>query len=174
MAKFDYDLIVLGGGSGGLTAAKIGVGFGKKTAIIEKNKLGGECTWSGCVPSKALIKAAQLVDNRKKTELLSFFSRDTKKLNGLQVMDFVRARVQDVYQTHTPEQIKKAGIDVIFGSPRFIDKHTVVVGGKKITAKKFIITTGSSPFIPPIEGLVKVPYHTNQTIFNLETLPESL
>lgn len=174
MAKCDYDLIVLGGGSGGLTSAKLGVGFGKKTAIIEKNKLGGECTWGGCVPSKALIKAAEFVHNKNQTEKLSFFKESTQKINGMQVMDFIRGRVQQVYKTHTPEEIKKAGIDVLFGSPRFVDKHTVLVDGKKITAKKFVITTGSSPFVPPVDGLEKVPYLTNQNLFDLETLPESL
>lgn len=174
MAKFDYDLLVLGGGSGGLTASKMAVGLGKKVCIVEKNKIGGECTWDGCVPSKALIKAADIVHNCKKGYRYGFTLDKGQTVDSSKVMAFVREKIQAIYSTQTPDVLATFGIDVLIGSPRFIDNHHIMVDGKKVSAKKFIITTGSSPFIPPIDGLENVPYLTNKNIFNLETLPSSL
>lgn len=173
MAKYDYDLIVLGGGSAGLTASKMAKGFGKKVALIEKNKLGGECTWTGCVPSKALIKIASLIKNQKTLVQNGLLANDSA-INETAVMNLVREKIGAVYATHTPEQFAKTGVDLFFGSPRFVDRHTVMLNEKEITAKSFIIATGSSPFIPPIEGIESVNYLTNQTFFDLETVPSSI
>ncbi len=175
MPTFDYDIIVLGGGGGGLTAAKTARGFGKRVAIIEKkDHLGGECTWTGCVPSKTLIKTAQIAYNAKNIDIFGLKSHTPIQLDTSNVMDHIRKVIRTVYKTHEPPIIEKLGIDVLFGSYSFINTHTVQSGNKKLSAKQFIIATGSSPFVPPIEGLSSVNYLTNETLFDLKELPQSM
>lgn len=170
-----YDLIIIGGGPAGLVAAKVARGFGKSVAIVEKEKkIGGGCTWTGCVPSKALIHIAQVIStskiahNFKSSDALDLII-DTKK-----VMAYVHNKRNEIYQTHTPEQLKTEGIAVIFGDPSFIDSSTIEINREKIRAKKFILATGSRPFIPPIEGLDTIEYLTTDTLFNLTVLPKSM
>lgn len=174
MAKFDYDLLVLGGGAAGLVSSKVARGFGKSVAVIEKGKLGGECTNFGCVPSKSLIRAAKAAHELKHLDMLGLRTDASIAVNTDGVMRHVRSIVEKVYNTHLPESFKKLGIDLSFGAPRFTDNHTVVMDGKTITANKIIIATGSSPNIPAIEGIDKTPYLTNNTVFSLDTLPHSI
>ena len=174
MKPFDYDVAVIGGGAAGFTAAKTANGLGKKVAMVEKRKLGGECTWYGCVPSKALIKVGDIARDIKNLKDYGLKSDTDIKLNTESVMDHVRSIVQKVYKGHLPESFERIGIKVIFGEPEFINNHQVKLGDGKISAKKFIIATGSSAFIPPIEGLKEVPYLTNETFFDLKVLPESM
>ncbi len=171
--KFDYDVIVIGGGSAGLTAAKTAKGFGKKVLLIEKEKIGGECTWTGCVPSKALIRSANIAHYAKNLHKYGLASNMTE-LNAQKVMDHARTTIKKVYATHTPEEIKKEGIEILFGAASFVDKHHILVGNKKISFNKAIICTGSSPFVPPIEGLDQVDYLTNKNLFELDKLPKSM
>lgn len=168
-----YDLIVIGGGAAGLTAAKVARGFGKKVAIIEKNRLGGECTWTGCVPSKTLIRSAHVARTIQNCSAYGIATKNIQ-LDYASILKHVRSVVQEVYQTHTPKHLQAEGIDLYFGVYEFIDTNTIAGNGMKLQAKKYIIATGSSPFVPPIDGLNNVSFLTNQTIFNLETLPESL
>jgi len=172
--KFDYDLIVIGGGSGGLVASKFARGIGKKVLLIEKNKLGGECTWTGCVPSKTMVKSAYVAKTVHDLHRFGLLTKNDIELDFQNVMQHVKKVVLEVYQTHTPEKIEEAGIDLLFGSPQFIDAHTIQVDQKKLTAKNFIITTGSHPYVPPIKGIETVAYETNETIFNRNTLPKSI
>ncbi len=174
MAKFDYDLIILGGGAAGLVASKVARGFGKSVAVIEKGKLGGECTNFGCVPSKALIRTAKAAHELKHLDTLGLRTDAPISVNTGGVMQHVRSIVEKVYNTHLPASFKALGIDLSFGTPRFTDNHTVVMDGKAVTANKIIIATGSSPLIPVIEGIDKTPYLTNNTVFSLDTLPRSM
>ena len=170
----DYDLVIIGGGAAGLTAAKTAQGFGKKVLIIEKKQLGGECTWTGCVPSKALIKIAQVSHYANRLSDFGLKTLHPVEINADNCMSVVRQRVQDVYAAHTPEVLRRLGIGVLIGAAVFKDKHTVVVDDKTISFKKCIIATGSRPYIPHIEGLDAVDYYTNNTIFNIDSLPRSL
>ncbi len=185
--KFDYDIIVIGGGGGGLTAAKTARGFGRRVALVEnKNRLGGECTWTGCVPSKALIKTAQAAFFVHKFHDFGLQFSSPVSVDTTNVMDHVRAVIRNVYSTHTPDLIEQQGIDVIFGEPKFVDKHHILINSSmhnnptarkmngEISAKKYIIATGSSPSIPPIDGIDTVDYLTNETLFDLKTLPKSM
>ncbi|MBI5636683.1 MAG: FAD-dependent oxidoreductase [Nitrospinae bacterium] len=174
MAKFDYDLLILGGGAAGLVSSKMARGFGKSVAVIEKGKLGGECTNFGCVPSKALIRTAKAAHELKHLDALGLTTASPIAINTGGAMRHVRSIVEKVYNTHLPASFKALGIDLFFGGPRFTDNHTVVMDGKTITANKIIIATGSSPLIPAIEGIDKTPYLTNNTVFSLDTLPRSL
>lgn len=173
MADNAYDVVVIGSGSAGLTAAKTAHGFGKRVAMIEKeDRLGGECTWTGCVPSKALIKSAEVAYHAQ--HLATYGLKGEVNLDTTGVMDDVRTVIRQVYQTHTPEKIKELGIDVLFGNASFLDAHQLQVGDKTIQANKIIVATGSSPVVPPIEGIDQVNYLTNETLFNLPQLPRSM
>lgn len=162
----EYDVAVIGAGSGGLSAAYTAKGFSKKVVLIDKNKPGGECTWSGCIPSKALINISKEIHTAKK---YAKFTVDTGE-----VLDKVRSVIKNVYEEENPEVLKKDGIDYINGFAKFIDKDILDVSGERIKANKIFISTGSSPLIPNIEGLNGINYLTNENIFTLEKLPENL
>jgi len=172
MKKYNYDLVVIGGGAAGITAAFTAVGFNKRVALIEKERLGGECTWKGCVPSKALLKAAKTA-HQIQTAAKYGIKNDTK-FEAEAVMKYVHSIQQKVYQKENPEVLKAKGIDFFAAEAEFIDRHTLKVGENRITAAKFIIASGSSPLIPPLKGLSQVPYLTNENLFELEKLPESM
>lgn len=162
-----YDVVVIGAGSGGITAAVTAAGFGKKVLLIDKNKPGGECTWSGCVPSKALIHEAKKVHTVRSA--VKNYSYDSKN-----ALDHVHAVRENIYSHETPEALSKSGIEYLQGEASFKDSRTVLVEVREIRGKKYIISTGSSPFVPPIEGLESVPYLTNESVFELERLPKSM
>ncbi|UCE50058.1 MAG: FAD-dependent oxidoreductase [Phycisphaerales bacterium] len=171
---YDYDVAVLGAGSGGLVACKVAKGLGKRTALIEKRKLGGDCTWFGCVPSKTLIKSANIAHQTTRLREFGLEPGGPVELNADKVMSHVRAVVQADADGHPPETLEAEGINVLFGAGRFLDSHNLMVGDKKISANKFIVCTGSHPFIPPIQGLEDIPCLTNETIFDLDALPASM
>ncbi len=161
-----YDLIVIGSGAGGLTAAFTALGFGKRVLIVEKDRPGGECTWSGCVPSKALINQAKEVHIARKFATIT--------VDSGAILERVRAVSEHVYEEETPEVLQKAGADYVNGFARFISPTRIEVGDKTYEGKKFVLATGSSPFVPPIPGLDQVDYLTNENFFQQATLPESV
>ncbi len=174
MSSYDYDLIVIGAGSGGISSAILGKNLGKKVALVEKEKIGGDCTWYGCVPSKALIKASEVAHHVNTLEKYGLKLNDNSKLDAKSVMAHVRATREKVYEEEKPEVFQKMGIDVFIGAPKFVDNHHVQVGEETLSSKTFVISTGSSPFVPPIDGIEDIPYLTNETIFDLEELPDSM
>lgn len=159
-----YDLIVLGCGAGGLTVAYTALGLGKKVLVIEKDKPGGECTWSGCIPSKALINLA------KKQRYVA----QPDAAGSAAHMQGVRRVIDSVYAHETPAVLQEAGLDYLRGAGRFVDRHTIEVDGQGYRAKKFVIATGSSPFVPPIPGLDTIDFLSNESVFKLDALPSSL
>lgn len=174
MGRFDYDLIVIGGGAAGLVSAKLARGLGKRVALVERGRLGGECTLYGCVPSKTLISAARtaaLIRNAPKHGLDIEGSRGIKTDN---VLTRVRSVVEEVYRGHTPETIERLGITLLFGEPAFKDNHHIQIGDKTWSSKNFLIATGSSSSIPKIRGIDSAPFFTNETIFGIERLPSSM
>jgi pyruvate/2-oxoglutarate dehydrogenase complex dihydrolipoamide dehydrogenase (E3) component len=171
---YDYDLIVLGGGAAGLVAATGGASLGAKTALIEKNKLGGDCTWYGCIPSKALLKSSGVYALTKRFKDFGISAPEGTRYDASGVMNHVRDVIQKISAHHPTEVFEKRGIKVLFGTPRFIDNKTLELDGKKLSAKRFIICTGSHPLVPPIEGLQNINYLTNENVFDLGSLPKSL
>ncbi len=173
MAAFDYDLGVIGGGAAGLTAAAGGAQFGARTILIEKSgKLGGDCLHVGCVPSKTLIRAAGVwaQTGRLKEFGLPEVSRPPVDLGA--VMDRVQCVIDRIQRHDSPERFCGLGAEVRFGRPVFVDGHTVAVDGRRISAKAWIIATGSSPALPPVMGLADLPVWTNETVFSQRRLPE--
>jgi len=161
-----WDVIVIGGGGTGITAAFTTKGFGKKTLLIEKDKMGGECTWNGCIPSKTLINIAH---NAHVTKEMTGLLPDLQK-----TMETIKSVQEDIFHHESPDILEEKGIDYINGITSFTGRNTIRVNGEDLTAKKFIIATGTSPMIPLIEGIKDIPYLTNETIFKMEKLPKSL
>ncbi len=171
---YDFDLIVIGGGAAGLVASKFAAGVGKKVALIERSKLGGECTLYGCVPSKTLIRTAKVLNQINHADEVGLDMGRALPVPGDAVLARVRQAVERVYEGHGPEVLERLGIHLVFGGPRFRDNHHIEVDGRLLSAASFIVCTGSSPLVPPISGIETIPYLTNQTLFNLERLPRSL
>ena len=166
------DFIIIGGGSAGLTAAFTANGFGKKVILIEKNKIGGECTWNGCVPSKALIKSAKVAQSISHAN--DYGIEVNRNFNSKSVLEHVRSIQSKVYSHETPQVLEEKGIEVIIGKAEFISKSSIKVNDQTIKGKKIIIATGSHPMIPKIRGLNSIDYLTNESIFKLKTPPKSL
>jgi len=175
--KYMYDLLVIGGGAAGLTAAGMGANFGAKTLMVEANKLGGDCTWTGCVPSKTLLHAAGMAHTAKQAE--NFGQKTETAINFSSVMKHVRNKREEVYkEADDPEIYEDMGINVKFGRARFLGPHTVALENEgvihDVTARYIIIATGSKAMIPPIQGLNDVLIYTNETIFELKEQPQKL
>ena len=175
MAAFEYDLGILGGGAAGLTAAAGAAQFGAKTVLVEKgNALGGDCLHFGCVPSKTLIRTAGVWSLARRAKEFGLPEVELPPVDLAAVMDRVRSVIARIQEHDSPERFCRLGAAVRFGNPRFIDDHTVSVDGDRLTARAWIVATGSSPALPPVEGLADVPYWTNETIFSQEELPGRL
>src|SRR5262249_4454427 len=158
-----YDLVVIGAGSGGLVGARFAAQLGARVALIEKNRIGGDCTWTGCVPSKALIRAAKVAHAvRTASRYGVVASTPTVKMTA--VRDYVRSAMTSVYQFETPEALANEKIDVIFGSTQFVEANTIKAGERTIHSKRFLITTGARPVVPEIPGLEDVPFITYEQV----------
>jgi len=168
------DLVIIGGGAGGLVVASVAGQLGLKVTLIEKeDKLGGDCLHYGCVPSKALIQAARVASLMRRGDTFGLPSVMPEVDLG-QVNDHVRSVIEHIQQHDDPERFRGYGCEVIFGAAEFIDAHRVQVQDQQIRARRFVIATGSRPFVPPVEGLEEAGYLTNLDLFSLRTLPERL
>ncbi|MEO5702368.1 MAG: mercuric reductase [Gammaproteobacteria bacterium] len=173
MGKPEFDLCVIGGGSGGLVAAAGGATLGAKVILIEKHALGGDCLYYGCVPSKALLHSAKVAHTLRTARKFGI-EACTPNINISEVMNRVASVIKTIEPHDSPERFRGLGIEVIFGAGQFIDAQTFSVNDRTITAKKFVIATGSRPAIPEIEGVATVPYLTNETVFSLQEPMPSL
>jgi pyruvate/2-oxoglutarate dehydrogenase complex dihydrolipoamide dehydrogenase (E3) component len=175
VAAYDYDLGILGGGAAGLSAAAGAAQFGAKTILVEKaNRLGGDCLHFGCVPSKTLIRTAGVWSLARRAREFGLPEVDLPPVSLAAVMERVSSVIDKIQEHDSPERFCRLGAAVRFGSPRFIDDHSVSVDGDRLTARSWIVATGSSPSLPPVEGLADVPYWTNETVFSQKELPGHL
>ncbi|NJD55839.1 MAG: FAD-dependent oxidoreductase [Nitrospirae bacterium] len=175
MARFDYDIGILGGGSAGLTVAAGAARFGAKTLLIEKEKvLGGDCLHFGCVPSKTLIKTAHVYHLMKHADRFGLPQTELRPVDFTEVSRRIRSVIDAIQKHDSVERFCGLGAKVLSGHAEFNDEHTVNLDGQKITAKTWVIATGSSPSVPKIEGIDRTPYLTNRDIFYLDRLPQSL
>ena len=169
-----YDLVALGGGTGGLVAAAGAAYLGLDAAIVEKTALGGDCLWTGCVPSKALIASARQARRMERAAGLGLAaSRERHDFRA--VMNRMRAARATVAHHDDPERFRRMGVAVHFGGARFLDASTVEVSGVgTIHAKRFVIATGAVAAIPPIPGLAQAGYWTYENVFDQDELPASI
>jgi len=175
MAKYDFDLGVLGGGAAGLTITAGAAQLGAKTLLVEKSPaLGGDCLHYGCVPSKTLIRTARAYHEIKHAVKFGLPQVDIQPVDFRQISKRIRA-VIDIIQKHdSVERFCSLGARVELGQAAFIDEHSIRLNGKIYSAKTWAIATGSSPAVPPFAGLDSVSYLTNKDIFYMDTLPESM
>ncbi len=171
-----YDIAVIGAGTGGLVSAFLCDSLGAKTALIEKARMGGECLWTGCVPSKALIRSAKVFDTVKRAEEFGVHVENVRPI--WRAVQLRLAAVRDEIKKHEREEMAKTKIDFITADARFIDAHTLELtdknGTKELHANKFILATGTKANIPEIPGLSEVDFLTHETIFDVPSLPRSL
>ena len=153
MPTYDYDLGIIGGGAAGLTAAAGGAQFGAKTILIEKSgKLGGDCLHFGCVPSKTLIRTASVRSLMGRAKEFGLPEAPLRPVDLGAVMDRVKAVIEGIQGHDSPERFCSLGAEVRFGQPKFLDDHEAELEGKRISAASWIVATGSSPVVPPVEG----------------------
>jgi pyruvate/2-oxoglutarate dehydrogenase complex dihydrolipoamide dehydrogenase (E3) component len=167
------DICVIGAGSGGLSVAAAAAAFGVPVVLIEKGKMGGECLNTGCVPSKSLIAAGKRA--RAIADAAAFgVATQAAEIDFAGVHRHVHGVIAAIAPNDSKERFNGLGVRVIEGAARFKDRNTVVVDATEIAARRFVVATGSSPELPPIAGLDRVPYLTNETVFDLTTRPEHL
>ncbi len=175
MPTYDYDIGVIGGGAAGLTVAAGAAQLGAKTLLIEKEKeLGGDCLHYGCVPSKTLIRTAQVYHLMKTSTKFGLPGVKVPPVEYTHIAKGIQSVIGTIQEHDSEERFCSLGAKVVFGTPVFSDDHAVKMDGETYAAKRWVIATGSSPAAPPFEGLSNTPYLTNKEIFSLERLPKSM
>lgn len=172
MALIETDICVIGAGSGGLSVAAGAVQMGARVVLIEAKEMGGDCLNAGCVPSKALIAAAKAAEAQR----LGFrgIAGHEPDIDFAAVKDHVAAVIAQIAPVDSQERFEGLGCTVIRAFARFTGPAEVEAGGQRIRARRFVIATGSRPFVPPIPGVEATPYMTNETIFALRERPGHL
>lgn len=178
MTHYDIDVAVIGGGSAGLTAAVGCAWFGARTVLIERDRLGGDCTWRGCVPSKALLHAASMAAKARRMTRFGIHAGEVS-VDFEKVMRRLRRVRREIYEhTESPERLRGLGVIPMQAEARFVDEHTLHVenerGSGRVHFRSAIIATGASPFVPTIDGLDDVDYLTNENVFELTQQPAHL
>jgi len=176
--SFDYNLLVIGGGSAGLVSAYIAAAVKAKVALIEKDKMGGDCLNTGCVPSKALIRSAKAADTLRQANRYGLESVPVKG-SFANIMARVKEVIAKVEPHDSPERFRKLGVDCISGTASFVspwelevvhsDGHT-----ERLTARSIVVATGGKPAVPPIPGLADMEPLTSDNLWSLQTQPERL
>jgi len=173
MKLIKTDICVIGAGSGGLSVAAGAVQMGASVVLIEKSKMGGDCLNYGCVPSKSLLSASHIVNTVKSANKFGIHI-DNYTVNYEEVFNHIHNVINTIAPNDSIERFEKLGVKVIKGAASFKNSKKVTVNDKIVSAKYFVIATGSKPVILPIKGLDTVQYLTNETIFDLKKIPEHL
>ena len=172
--KYDFDVVVIGAGIGGFVSAVTANSLGKRVAIVEKRKVGGNCTNFTCIPSKALIRASHARKDATHLERMGLGAPSPNSVDTSNVLPRIRSVIQKAYEKDLPETFKEIGIEVLPGEAAFVDRHRIIHDCQVISAEKFIIAVGTRPLVPPISGLANLDYLTNENLYELNTLPKSL
>jgi pyruvate/2-oxoglutarate dehydrogenase complex dihydrolipoamide dehydrogenase (E3) component len=172
-AALTPDLCVIGAGAGGLAVAAGAVQMGARVVLIERGKMGGDCLNYGCVPSKSLLAAARLADmGRRGAEMGVHYP--PPRIDFTEIGASIDRVIARIAPHDSVERFERLGVTVIEAEARFTDARTVEAGGTVVRPRRFVIATGSTPSIPPIPGLDRVPYLTNETVFANRELPRHL
>ncbi len=174
MSAYAYDLVVIGAGSAGMVAGEVAAKMGVRCALVERSRIGGDCLWTGCIPSKALIasaKAAHLMRHAAEFGL----PPTSPAIDTAAVWDRIRRIQREIAQTDDhPQKFAEAGVDVIPGDARLVDGHHAQVGDRRISTRFILLAPGSRPVAPPIDGLEDAGYLTSESLFEQERAPRSL
>jgi pyruvate/2-oxoglutarate dehydrogenase complex dihydrolipoamide dehydrogenase (E3) component len=170
MTSAQYDLTIIGGGSGGLTAARLAASLGANVLLIDKERLGGDCLNYGCVPSKSLIHVAQVVHQARDAGKLGLLPAKLD-VDMAKVSHYIQGVIERVAEN---EKIYTVGVTVKFGNVSFNSASELTLNGERFSSRTTLIATGSRPLVPRIEGLEEGGYLTNEDVFNLVHLPASL
>jgi pyruvate/2-oxoglutarate dehydrogenase complex dihydrolipoamide dehydrogenase (E3) component len=173
MSRPEYDLAVIGAGAGGLTAARFAVRLGARVLLVERDRIGGDCTWTGCVPSKSLIRVAKAAHEVRMAQRFGI-GGGSCTVDMRQVRDYVQRKVQEIYEPTAPEALKREGMDVALGPASFESARTLRIGERSIVAHRYLVCTGATPVTPSIEGLSGTSHFTYHNIFDSPRLPASL
>lgn len=171
--RFDRDIIVIGAGAGGLVSALIGVTVNARVSLIEKNKMGGDCLNTGCVPSKALLRSAKWLHQTKRAKEFGFKSANIE-FDFADIMERVQRIIKKIEPHDSVERFTKLGVDCIQGEAKITSPFTVEVNGKTLTSRNIIIAAGAEPFVPPIPGIENINYLTSDNVWELRELPKRL
>ena len=171
--SFDYNMVVIGGGSAGLVTSYIGAATKGKVALIEKHKMGGDCLNTGCVPSKALIRSAKFMADVKKCQKLGFKSAHVD-FNFADVMERIQRVIRTIEPHDSIERYTSLGVECHTGEAKIISPYEVSVNGKFLTTRNIVVGTGARPSIPPIDGIDNVEYFTSDTIWDIREQPKNL
>ncbi len=170
--KFDRNLIVIGGGSAGLVASYIGAVTKAKVTLIERHKMGGDCLNTGCVPSKAIIRSSQLLNDIAHAKRYGIKSA-TADFDFADIMERVQQVIRDIEPHDSVERYSKLGVECLSGQAKILSPYTVEVNGKTLSAPNLIIASGASPLVPPIPGIETCGYLTSDTLWSeLKQLPK--
>ncbi|HKO57377.1 MAG TPA: FAD-dependent oxidoreductase, partial [Thermoanaerobaculia bacterium] len=169
----NFDVVVLGGGTAGLVTSSGCARLGRKVAMIEREALGGDCLWTGCVPTKALVATAKLAHQMRHADAWGL-EPVAPRITPKAIMDSMREARRIAGKHDDPEKFRKLGIDVIEGSARLVARNEVEVNGRRLVAKDIVIATGSRTAVPPIEGLKEHGFLDHVSFLDRDAFPRSL
>ena len=173
MKRIKTDILVIGAGSAGLSVAAGAVQMGARVVLLEGHKMGGDCLNYGCVPSKALIATGKAAHAQRTSEQYGVAAAEGK-VDYAAAKDHVARVIEQIAPVDSQERFEGLGVEVIREYGRFISDREVQAGETVIEARRIVIATGSSPMVPPIDGLQDVPFETNETLFDLREKPRHL
>ncbi|MBA3310935.1 MAG: FAD-dependent oxidoreductase [Nocardioidaceae bacterium] len=165
-----WDVLVVGGGTAGLVSAKTAASFGARVLLVERKRTGGDCLWTGCVPSKALLAAASSAADARAASRLGVVI-DGVSVDFSRVMDHVRSAIAAIEPADSPRSLEAAGVRVESGDLTFTGPRSAVIDGRPVDFHQAIICSGSSPAVPPIPGLAAASPLTSDSVWGLETIP---
>lgn len=168
-----YDLLVIGGGTAGLVAAVGAAGQGARTLLVERDRTGGDCLWTGCVPSKALLTVAEHAHIARSSGELGVHVGEVS-VDFAAAMAHVKASIATIEPHDSPDRLRREGIEVRHGTARFVGPQMVEVDGDRIPFRHAMIATGATPVVPPLPGLAEVDPLTSETLWDLTELPDRL
>ncbi|HEX8409433.1 MAG TPA: FAD-dependent oxidoreductase [Thermoanaerobaculia bacterium] len=169
----NFDVVILGGGTAGLVTASGCARLGRKVALIEREALGGDCLWTGCVPTKALVASARLAHQMRHADVYGL-EPVTPRISPKSVMDSMREQRRLISRHDDPEKFRALGIDVIEGNARLVARNAVEVNGRRLVAKDIVIATGARTAVPPVEGLQESGFLDHASFLAQDEFPSSV